>query len=58
MQKEPIKTKSETAQYLRITKPTLDKLVRDGRIKKTKLSDRRVGFLESDIDAFLKGGVQ
>jgi predicted DNA-binding transcriptional regulator AlpA len=56
MQKEPIRTKTETANFLRISKPTLDKRVREGKIVKTKLSDRRVGFLESDIQAYLANG--
>jgi excisionase family DNA binding protein len=57
---QDVSNKTETAQFLRVSKATVDRLVKKGLLKRTKLSERKVGFLKSDIQAYLAsgGGIQ
>lgn len=56
MQNNEILNNKETANLLRVSAPTVRRLVEQGLLKRIKLSARRVGFLRSDIDAFLANG--
>lgn len=56
MQNNEILDDKETANLLRVSVPTVRRLVEKGLLKRIKLSARRVGFLRSDIDAFLANG--
>ena len=53
MDKE-ILTTQEAIEYLRITRMTIYKLVKEGRIKATK-AGRDYRFLKSELDNFLRG---
>ncbi len=58
MQNNEILTSKETANFLRVSAPTLRRLAEKGLLKRIKLSPRRVGFLKTEIDDFLaKGGI-
>jgi excisionase family DNA binding protein len=47
-------TTKEATEYLRLTKPTLLKLIHEGRIRTTK-AGRQYRFLKSELDKFLRG---
>lgn len=51
--KRELITKAELIDYLRISKRTLDKLMKTGDLPYIKLS-RRVLFKREDVDAFLE----
>jgi len=53
MEREVLTTK-EAVEYLRITRTTIFKLIREGRIKTTK-AGRDYRFLKSELDKFLRG---
>ena len=53
MDKE-ILTTQEAIEYLRITRMTIYKLVKEGRIKAAK-AGRDYRFLKSELDKFLRG---
>ena len=53
MDKE-ILTTQEAFKYLRVTRMTIYKLVKNGRIKGTKVG-RDYRFLKSELDNFLRG---
>lgn len=56
---QKVLSRSDAAKKITISVNTLQRLVKLGNIKQVKLSSRRVGFLESDIEAYLaNGGVQ
>ena len=50
---EVLNTK-EATEYLRITRQTLAKLVKEGKIKANK-AGRNYRFLKSELDKFLRG---
>jgi excisionase family DNA binding protein len=59
MQNNEILSSKETANFLRVSAPTLRRLAEKGQLRRIKLSPRRIGFLKTDIDAFLaKGGAE
>lgn len=49
-------TKAECQEYLRISKSSLEKLVKEG-LPRIKL-DRKVLFRKADVDGWLEGKVQ
>ena len=53
MEREVLTTK-EAVEYLRITRTTIFKLIKEGRIKTTK-AGRDYRFLKSELDKFLRG---
>ncbi|MDQ1275073.1 MAG: DNA-binding protein [Euryarchaeota archaeon] len=44
----------EAMEYLRTTRPTILKLIKEGKIKATKVG-RNYRFLEDELDKFLRG---
>jgi len=54
MKNDAILTTNEAMQYLKISKPTLLKQVRLGKVKATKVG-REWRFLQSELYRFLKG---
>ncbi len=54
MKEDFVLTTTEAMQYLRISKPTLLKHLRDGKIKAVKVG-REWRFLQSELYEFLKG---
>ena len=52
---EYIYTKKEAAAILGISLPTLDRLLRDGKIRKIKVSAKRVGITSVDLQAYIDG---
>jgi excisionase family DNA binding protein len=54
MKHDVILTTDEATKYLKISKPTLLKHVRDGKIKAVKVG-RSWRFLQSELYRFLKG---
>ncbi len=52
---EYIYTKKEAAAVLGISLPTLDRLLRDGKIRKVKVSAKRVGITSGDLQAYIDG---
>jgi predicted DNA-binding transcriptional regulator AlpA len=53
MQNE-ILTRKEVAALLRCSLVTLDRLSNSGKLTKIRLTFKRVGFLKSDLDLYLK----
>lgn len=51
-QQEEILTTREVMQYLKITRPTVFKLIKEGKLKASKVG-RDYRFLKSEIDRFL-----
>ena len=49
-----VMTTTEAMEYLRITRKTLLKLVKDGRIKANKVG-KDYRYLKSEIDIYLRG---
>jgi len=49
-------TTQEAVEYLRITKTTIFKLIKNGRIPANK-AGRDYRFLKSDLDKFIRGEV-
>lgn len=47
-------TTKEATEYLRLTKPTLLKLIHKGKIRDSK-AGRQYRFLKSELDKFLRG---
>ena len=45
---------SEAVAFLQISRPTFGKLRRAGKIKETQVSERRVLFYRSDLEAYLQ----
>ncbi len=54
MKEDVVFTTSEAVQYLKISKPTLLKHIRDGKIMAVKVG-REWRFLQSELYRFLKG---
>jgi len=52
---EYIYTKKEAAAVLGISLPTLDRLLRAGKIRKVKVSAKRVGITSVDLQAYIDG---
>ena len=50
---EYIYTKKEAAAVLGISLPTLDRLLRAGKIRKVKVSAKRVGITSGDLQAYI-----
>lgn len=48
-------TKKEAAEILRISIPTIDRLILDGRLNSTKIGKRRL-FTEDHINELIKNG--
>jgi len=55
MKEDVVLTTDEATRYLRISKPTLLKHIRHGKIKAVKVG-REWRFLQSELYKFLKGG--
>lgn len=53
MNKEVL-TSKEASEYLRITKPTLFKLIQEGKIKVQKVG-HNYRFLKSELERYLRG---
>ncbi len=53
MDKEVLTTK-EASEYLRITRPTLFKLIQEGKIKVQKVG-HNYRFLKSELEKYLRG---
>jgi len=53
---KPVMNKKEAASYLRLSVPTIDRLMRMGEIRFVKL-ERAVRFRKEDLDAFLAAHV-
>lgn len=51
---EEVLTITEAMKYLRLTRPTIYKLIKEGRIKATK-AGRNYRFLRLELDKFLRG---
>lgn len=47
-------TTNEAIEILRITRPTLLKLIKDGKLKATKIG-HNYRILKSDLDRFIRG---
>jgi len=47
-------TMMEAMEYLRTTRPTVKKLIKEGKIKANKVG-RNYRFLKSELDKFLRG---
>lgn len=54
MEKQTL-NRREAAQELNISLPTLDKLIRDGRLHAIRVSPRRIIIPQTAITAFLEG---
>ena len=52
---EEVLTSSEAIKYLKTTKVSLFKLVKDGRIKANRIG-KNYRFLKDELDKFLRGG--
>ncbi len=48
-------TRQEAAEYLKLSKPTIDRMVRTGKLRKYRAGQRGVRFLKSDLDAAIQG---
>ena len=51
---DTVLSKNTTAGRLSVSVRTLEKLAKQGLIQKIQVSERRVGFLESDVAAYLQ----
>lgn len=49
-------TRQETAEYLGVSLPTLDKRIREGIIEASQLGDGTIRIMKSDIDKALAKG--
>jgi excisionase family DNA binding protein len=50
----PYMLKSEAIAYLRITEPTLDKLIREGQLTAYRLGPRLIRLRREDVEALLQ----
>jgi excisionase family DNA binding protein len=50
----PLFTRREAAEHLRVSRDTLDRIRKSGDLKTIQISKRRVCFLKSDLDALLQ----
>ncbi len=55
MKTEEVLTSNEAIKYLKTSKVSLFRLVREGRIKANKIG-RNYRFLKDELDKFLRGG--
>lgn len=55
MKTEEVLTSNEAIKYLKTSKVSLFRLVREGRIKANKIG-RNYRFLKEELDKFLRGG--
>ena len=53
MQANTVRSKNQTAAQLSISLCTLDKIFKRGDLPRIQITTRRVGVLQSDIDAYL-----
>jgi len=53
MDKEVL-TSKEASEYLRITRPTLFKLIQEGKIKAQKIG-HNYRFLKSELESYIRG---
>lgn len=54
MTESPWLTRTETAQHLRVSPPTVDRWVREGRLTRYKLAGQQsVRFLRADVEALV-----
>jgi predicted DNA-binding transcriptional regulator AlpA len=59
MNENRVLSRGETAKKMIISVNTLRNVVKNGKLKQVKLSARRVGYLESDVNTYLaNGGIQ
>lgn len=49
----PVLTKKQATEKLNVSIPTLDRLIASGKLAKIQVSMRRVGILESDLNAYI-----
>ena len=54
MSKQKVLTTTEAMEYLRTTRVTVFKMIKDGRLKTNKVG-REYRFLKSELDRFLRG---
>ena len=47
-------SKSQTATVLGVHLSTINRLIKSGKLPRIQLSDKRVGILKANIDAYLK----
>lgn len=47
-------SRHQTAEQLGVHVATVDRLIKDGKLPRVKITNRRVVVLKKDIDAFLK----
>jgi excisionase family DNA binding protein len=52
--KQELLTTNEAIEILRITRPTLLKLIKDGKLKATKIG-HNYRILKEDLDSFIRG---
>ena len=53
MLESPILRRSELPAYLKVSMPTIDRMLRDGVLPKVQITQVRVGVLKTDVDAYL-----
>jgi excisionase family DNA binding protein len=53
MNQSPILRRKELTAYLKISMPTVDRLLRDKVLPKIQLTPKLVGVLKTDVDAYL-----
>lgn len=53
MLESPIVRRKELPAYLKISMPTIDRLLRDGVLPKIQITKKLVGVLKTDLDAYL-----
>ena len=47
--------RSEAAQVINISLPTLDKLIKDGKLRAIRIGQRRIVIPKAAVSAFLEG---
>jgi DNA (cytosine-5)-methyltransferase 1 len=47
-------TVSQTAKYLQLSDKTVRRLIKDGRLSASKISDRSLRIRTSDVDAYIQ----
>ena len=53
MNQSPILRRTELPAYLKISMPTIDRLLAAGTLPKIQITQKLVGVLKTDVDAYL-----
>jgi excisionase family DNA binding protein len=53
MNQSPILRRTELPAYLKISMPTVDRMLRDNVLPKIQITQKLVGVLKTDVDAYL-----